>query len=262
MPIGKAAARRRSAAGGSGTFRNNGIEKTAHQIATATNDARVALRGVREAERRRGKNPGQVDEEQHAAADVAHHVAGRRDAIGFARRRDMRQQRVVENRGSGDADVADEEQRRRQHDVAFADQHHQRARRHADRHEDRQQPLLDAAVVGKRSEDRRHDRDDRDGDCGDEREPRAGLRRLETLGGVGGEESREDRGDDGGEVDRVGPVVPAPRALLGRDQADAGHQARNHARQDTRSSELRSQNTEHESHDHEDPCSEFRDLSR
>ena len=66
-------------------------------------------------------------------------------------------------------------------------------------------------------------------------EARRGLRRLEARGGVGGEEAGEDRGDDGGEVGGVGPVVPGPGPLLGRDQADAGHEARNHARQDTAS---------------------------
>ena len=55
-------------------------------------------------------------------------------------------------------------------------------------------------------------------------EARGGLRRLEARGGVGGEEAGEDRRDDGGEVGGVGPVVPGPGALLGRDQADAGQE--------------------------------------
>ena len=46
------------------------------------------------------KNPGEIDQQQHAAADVAHRVAGRRDAIGLVRLRDVRQERVVENRAS------------------------------------------------------------------------------------------------------------------------------------------------------------------
>ena len=88
-----------------------------------------------------------------------------------------------------------------------------------------------------------------------------GLRRLETLGGVGGEEAGEDRGDDGGEVDRIGPVVPGPRALLGRDETDAGHEARNHVAPQIHASSTTSHgNTEppkHGSHldlANEDPC--------
>ena len=65
------------------------------------------------------------------------------------------------------------------------------------------------------------DGDERDRDRGDRGEPRRRLRRLETGGRVGGIERRENRRDDGGEVGGVGPVVPGPGALLGRDEADA-----------------------------------------
>ena len=79
----------------------------------------------------------------------------------------------------------------------------------------------------------RHDRDDRDRDRGDGAEARRRLRRLEPGRRVGGVERREDGGDDGGEVGGVGPVVPRPRPLLGRDEADTGERARDHARQNT-----------------------------
>jgi len=59
-----------------------------------------------------------VDREEHAAADVADRVAGRRYAIELVLGHEMRQQRLVEDDGAGDADVADHEQHEGEQPVA------------------------------------------------------------------------------------------------------------------------------------------------
>ena len=96
--------------------------------------------------------------------------------------------------------------------------------RHADQHEDGEQPLLDAGEVGDRAEDWRDDRDERDRGRRDRAEPRGRLCRLEAGRRIGGEERRKHRRDDGGEVGGVSPVVPGPCALLGSDEADIGEE--------------------------------------
>ena len=57
------------AAGGSGTFLNSGIENTAHQIATETNDARIAETELAKPNVARLENPREVDQQQDAAAE-------------------------------------------------------------------------------------------------------------------------------------------------------------------------------------------------
>ena len=79
----RAAARRPPRPAAPGPSGTAGSRRRAHHIATATNDARVARRRVGEPERLRLQDPREVDQEQHAAAEVAHRVAGRRHAIGF-----------------------------------------------------------------------------------------------------------------------------------------------------------------------------------
>ena len=67
--------------GGSGTWRNSGIENTTHQTATLARLARTAISRLGRPNHRRSAHHQDVDREQHAAADVADRVAGRRHAI-------------------------------------------------------------------------------------------------------------------------------------------------------------------------------------
>ena len=60
---------------------SSGSENTSHQTPTLTNESVIAAIVSGRAERRGAENPGEVDEQQHAAADEADRVAGRRDAV-------------------------------------------------------------------------------------------------------------------------------------------------------------------------------------
>ena len=60
----------------------------------------------------------QVDGEQHAAAEIADGVSGRRHAVELLLADQVRQQRLVEHDAAGDADVAEDEQHQREQPVA------------------------------------------------------------------------------------------------------------------------------------------------
>ena len=91
-------------------MRSSGIENTSHHTATLTNDAFGRRGGVGEAERLRTENPREVEQQQHAAAEIAERIARRRHAVGLFGPRDVREQRVVEDGRARHADVADEEE--------------------------------------------------------------------------------------------------------------------------------------------------------
>ena len=74
--------------------------------------------GVGNAEPGRPLDHQQVDREQHAAAEIADRVAGRRHPIELLLADQMGEERLVEYDAAGDGDIADDEQDERKRPVA------------------------------------------------------------------------------------------------------------------------------------------------
>jgi hypothetical protein len=168
----------------------------------------------------RHQNPEQVDDEEEAAAEIPHGVGGGRHAIHFVGRRDVGQQRVVEDEARGNGEVRHHEQRGGRLPLAAIDRRHQERRRDAEGHEGAEHRLLDAAHVGNGAQDRSRNRNQRHGDGRRPGEARGRRGGREIGRGDAGEEIRKDRRDHRRLKRGVRPVVHRPRAQLGTMQAE------------------------------------------
>jgi hypothetical protein len=128
--------------------------------------------GAGNAERGRHQDPEQIENKHDSAAEVAESVRGRGHPVDFVWRGDMRQQRIVEHEACGDGEVGNHEDHQRRLPFAPIDASHHEGRDDADAHEQRQQPLLQRAIVGQGAENRAEHGDDGHGDRRRPGEPR------------------------------------------------------------------------------------------
>ncbi len=167
------------------------------------------------------RDPGRVDDQQEAAAQVPDGVGGRRDAIDFVRRRDVRQQRIGERDAAGRADVPHHEQeqapaasrRARRTTGTPSRRRRSRGRRRASASSGRRSRRWRPAPARWRP-----------------RQPRPAPRstRSSSSPAPAGRSAastrakymRKDHGDDRGPEGRIGPVVHRPGPQLGAVQPE------------------------------------------
>ena len=168
----------------------------------------------------------QDDDQQHDAAEVAHAPAEGTDLADGLRRRDQRQQRVVEHRRQlvEDRPDRDADQAEPQVSRLVPDEHHAEQAGHDDTGVDPQPQLAAAGGVAALARHRGHDRDDHARDRGEHAE------QLGFVRGIAERLARQVRVEDEGRRhgvegrERPVPQAPgrtAPRVALARGVATA-----------------------------------------
>ena len=140
-----------TAAGGSGTCRKMGIEKTIHQIPTDRKDSRVP------SESPSVKIMMMLIARSKSSAEVADCVAEGGDAVDVLIPGYVRKQRVVEDVPGSESDPGDDESERGDEPVTGADEDEQRHTDRSDQDRRSQKTLLSPSQVRDRPEDRRQD---------------------------------------------------------------------------------------------------------